>query len=116
MPARLPSDVSIQILLSPEVIGADVGPFLLVFGLPPDVVAATLGDVGIEEVVSLATGVSPIRSMSACLLLLLNVLFFQIPDNMAIGVDRCLKQCNLQRGNQTTTQLQPRVAGNAFPQ
>jgi len=64
------------------------------FGLPPDVVPATLGDVGIKEVVDLATG---------------------IPDNLAIGVDRCLAKCNLKRGEQTTTQQQPRVDGNAFP-
>jgi len=64
------------------------------FGLPPDVVAATLGDVGIEEVVSIASG---------------------IPDNMAIGVDRCLQKCGLKRGDQPMTQLQPRVDGNAFP-
>lgn len=64
------------------------------FGLPPDVVAATLGDVGIKEVVGLATG---------------------IPDNLAIGVDRCLQKCNLKRGEQTKTQQQPRVDGNAFP-
>ena len=42
-------------------------PFLLVFGLPPDVVAATLGDVGIEEVVSLSTGVSPVCGTLASL-------------------------------------------------
>jgi oxalate decarboxylase/phosphoglucose isomerase-like protein (cupin superfamily) len=64
------------------------------FGLPPDVVAATLGDVGVQEVVGLATG---------------------IPDSMAIGVDRCLQKCNLKRGQQTTTEQQPRVDGNAFP-
>jgi len=65
------------------------------FGLPPDVVAATLGDVGIKEVVDIASG---------------------IPDNMAIGVDRCLAKCNLKRGEQGTNQLQPRVEGNASPQ
>jgi len=64
------------------------------FGLPPDVDAATLGDIGIEDVVKVATGV---------------------PDNMAIGVDRCLQKCGLKRGTQTTNQQQPRVAGNAFP-
>jgi len=64
------------------------------FGLPPDVVDATLGDIGLELVVKIASG---------------------IPDNLAIGVDRCLKKCNLKRGNQTTLQLQPRVEGNAFP-
>lgn len=105
--------MSIWILLFFEVI-ADIGPFLLVFGLPPDVVAATLGDIGIEEVVDIAVGVSPNRSFLASLLDT-NVVFPQIPDNLAIGVDRCLQQCNLKRGNQTTTQLQPRVSGNAFP-
>ena len=34
-----------------------------VFGLPPDVVAATLGDVGVQEVVELASGVSDILRM-----------------------------------------------------
>jgi len=64
------------------------------FGLPTDVVAATLGDVGVQEVVELATG---------------------IPDNLAIGIDSCLQKCNIQRGPQTTTQQQPRDDGNAFP-
>jgi len=64
------------------------------FGLPTDVVAATLGDVGIQDVVKLATG---------------------LPDNLAIGVDRCLQKCNLQRGDQTKNQQQPRIDGNAFP-
>ncbi|KAF9645283.1 spherulin 1a [Thelephora ganbajun] len=64
------------------------------FGLPPDVVAATLGDVGVKEVVNLATG---------------------IPDNFVIGVDRCLQKCNLKRGQQSKNQQQPRVDGNAFP-
>jgi len=57
------NDVSIQILSFLRVAGADVGPFPLVFGLPPDVVAATLGDVGVKEVVELATGVSPTCSI-----------------------------------------------------
>ena len=39
----------------------------------------------------------------------------QIPDSMAIGVDRCLKKCNLNRGKQTTKQQQPRNAENALP-
>ena len=58
MPVRSPSDVSIRILFF-EVVDTDMGPFPLVFGLPPDVVAATLGDVGIQEVVDIASGVSP---------------------------------------------------------
>jgi hypothetical protein len=44
---------------------------------------------------------------------LINVI--QIPDSMAIGVDKCLQKCNLTRGNQTITQQQPRVAENALP-
>jgi hypothetical protein len=35
-----------------------------VFGLPSDVVGATLGDVGVQEVVGLTTGVS--LTSSAC--------------------------------------------------
>jgi len=64
------------------------------FGLPPDVSQATLGDVGLEEVTNLSTG---------------------IPDNLAIGVDRCLQKCGLTRGNQTMKQQQPRNADNALP-
>jgi len=64
------------------------------FGLPPDVAQATLGDIGLEEVTNMTTG---------------------IPDNMAIGVDRCLKKCNITRGEQTTKQQQPRVVENALP-
>ena len=96
--------------------GVDIRPLPLVFGLPPDVVAATLGDVGLKEVVDIASGVSPTCSILGRLLYVITSYFFlQIPDNLAIGVDRCLQQCNLKRGDQTTTQLQPRVDGNAFP-
>ena len=62
MSVRSPSDVSIQIALFPKTTDADIGLLVLVFGLPPDVVAATLGDIGIEDVVSLATGVSPVTA------------------------------------------------------
>ena len=58
MLTRLPNDVSTQILVFLKMAGVDIGSLHLVFGLPPDVVAATLGDVGIQEVVTLATGVS----------------------------------------------------------
>lgn len=61
------------------------------FGLPPDVAQATLGDIGLQEVNDLSGG---------------------IPDNMAIGVDRCLQKCGLTRGNQTMNQLQPRDENN----
>jgi len=65
-----------------------------VFGLPPDVVAAALGDVGVQNVVSMSQN---------------------IPDNVALGVQQCLDKCGLSRGSQNTTQLQPRVSGNALP-
>jgi hypothetical protein len=88
-----------------------MGRLVSVFGLPPDVVAATLGDIGVEEVVSLTTGVSPVYSTDASCN---NAIFrIQIPDNLAIGVDRCLQKCNLKRGEQTMNQLQPREDGNA---
>ncbi|KAJ7116726.1 hypothetical protein C8R44DRAFT_983695 [Mycena epipterygia] len=63
-------------------------------GLPPDIVGATLGDLGVEEVAGLES---------------------QIPDNVAIGTDACLKRCGLTRPSQPTTQRQARVSGNALP-
>ncbi|KAJ7036687.1 hypothetical protein C8F04DRAFT_1036217 [Mycena alexandri] len=63
-------------------------------GLPPDIVGATLGDLGVEEVQGLES---------------------QIPDNVAIGTDACLKRCGITRPTQPTLQRQPRVSGNAFP-
>jgi len=55
------------------------------FGLPQNITQATLGDIGLQEVNDLSTG---------------------IPDNMAIGVDQCLQTCGITRGNQTTKQQQ----------
>ncbi|KAJ7770024.1 RmlC-like cupin [Mycena metata] len=63
-------------------------------GLSPDIVAATLGDIGVEEVLGLDS---------------------IIPDSVSLGTDECLKRCNLPRTKQPTTQRQPRVSGNAFP-
>ena len=62
------NDVSVYVALLPETADADMSRFGSVFGLPPDVVAATLGDVGVKEVVDIATGVSPIRGAIATLL------------------------------------------------
>ncbi|KAJ7671290.1 RmlC-like cupin domain-containing protein [Mycena polygramma] len=63
-------------------------------GLSPDIVAATLGDIGVEQV----EGLDEI-----------------IPDSIAQGTDECLKRCGITRVKQQTTQRQPRVSGNAFP-
>ncbi|KAJ7036695.1 RmlC-like cupin domain-containing protein [Mycena alexandri] len=63
-------------------------------GLSPDIVAASLGDIGVEEVLGLDS---------------------IIPDSVSLGTDECLKRCNLPRTTQPTTQRQPRVSGNAFP-
>jgi len=63
-------------------------------GLSPDIVAATLGDIGVEAV----EGLDEI-----------------IPDSIALGTDECLKRCGITRTSQPTTQRQPRVSGNAFP-
>ncbi|KAJ7470949.1 RmlC-like cupin domain-containing protein, partial [Mycena latifolia] len=63
-------------------------------GLSPDVVAATLGDIGVEEVMGVEA---------------------MIPDSVALGVDACLKRCGKTREGQPTTQRQTRVPGNAFP-
>ncbi|CAK5269003.1 unnamed protein product [Mycena citricolor] len=64
------------------------------FGLAPDVVSATLGDIGVEIVAGLDA---------------------QIPDNVIAGTAECLKRCGITRPAQGTTQRQPRVSGNAFP-
>ncbi|KAJ7117671.1 RmlC-like cupin domain-containing protein [Mycena epipterygia] len=64
------------------------------FGLPADIVQATLGDIGVQEFEELTA---------------------MIPDNVAFGTDECLKACGLVRSAQPTTQQQPRVSGNALP-
>jgi len=63
-------------------------------GLSPDIVAATLGDIGVEAVYGLDD---------------------MIPDNVAVGTDECLKRCGITRPSQPTDQRQTRVSGNAFP-
>ncbi|KAI0069277.1 RmlC-like cupin [Artomyces pyxidatus] len=62
------------------------------FGLPPDIVGAALGGLGVTEIHGLES---------------------KIPDNVAYGVDECLQRCGITRGNQPTTQLQPVDAGNS---
>lgn len=108
VPAKLLSDVSLYStagLLSTDVSSA-------VFGLPPNVTQATLGDIGLQEVNDLSTGVC-IRNLPSCGRTLTNSM--QVPDNMAIGVDQCLQMCGLTRGNQTMEQQQPRTPDNALP-
>ncbi|KAJ7651161.1 hypothetical protein FB45DRAFT_997827 [Roridomyces roridus] len=63
-------------------------------GLPFDITGATLGDIGVEEIVGLEA---------------------QIPDNVALGTDACLQKCGLTRSSQPTNERQPRVSGNAIP-
>lgn len=64
------------------------------FGLPPDIVGATLGGLGVEEVAGFEA---------------------LIPDNVALGTAECLARCGIDRGEQPTSQRQPRVPANAFP-
>jgi len=64
------------------------------FGLPPDIVGASLGGLGVQEVANLEN---------------------YIPDNVILGVDECLQRCNIQRTPQNNAQRQPRVSANAFP-
>ncbi|KAJ7143608.1 RmlC-like cupin domain-containing protein [Mycena crocata] len=64
------------------------------YGLPVDIIEATLGGLGVQEVEGLAA---------------------KIPDNIAAGTDECLKRCGLTRPAQPTAQHQPRVSGNTFP-
>ena len=65
------------------------------FGLPPDIVGATLGGLGVQEVLDLEAF---------------------IPDNVILGVDECLKRCGIERTAQANSQRQPRVSANAFPE
>jgi len=64
------------------------------FGLPPDIVGAALGGLGVQQVADVAA---------------------LIPDNVILGVDSCLQRCNITRTPQPTSQQQPRVSANAFP-
>ncbi|KAH8105870.1 hypothetical protein BXZ70DRAFT_1004175 [Cristinia sonorae] len=67
-------------------------PALVNVGLPASVVAAFLGDVGVEEAAGLA-----------------------IPNNITLGTDECLQKCNIPFVDQPTKQRQPRVSANALP-
>lgn len=64
------------------------------FGLPVDILSATLGDLGVEQVAGLEA---------------------KIPDNVALGTNECLQRCGITRTQQPTNQRQPRVSGNALP-
>ncbi|KAJ7167975.1 RmlC-like cupin domain-containing protein [Mycena filopes] len=63
------------------------------YGLPIDIIQATLGGLGVVEVTALAK---------------------MIPDNIVAGTDECLARCGLTRPTQPTSQQQPRVSGNAY--
>jgi hypothetical protein len=65
-----------------------------VFGLPPDIVGAALGGLGVQQIADLEAF---------------------IPDNIILGVDECLQRCGIERTGQPTAQRQPRVSANAFP-
>jgi len=64
------------------------------FGLPPDIVDASLGGIGVMEVAGLAD---------------------LIPDNIILGLDECVKRCGITRGQDLFKQQQPRVQANALP-
>lgn len=64
------------------------------FGLPPDIVGAALGGLGVQEVLDLEAF---------------------IPDNVILGVDECLQRCGIERTAQPNAQRQPRVSANAYP-
>ncbi|EMD33398.1 hypothetical protein CERSUDRAFT_126144 [Gelatoporia subvermispora B] len=65
------------------------------FGLPPDVVSASLGDIGVQNVANLNA---------------------KIPDNIVFGTQECIQRCGLNgTNNQPTAQQQPRVSANALP-
>ncbi|KAH9938175.1 uncharacterized protein B0H18DRAFT_965919 [Fomitopsis serialis] len=58
------------------------------------IVAATLGEIGVEEVASLAE---------------------MIPDDVAYGSQECLTRCGISIGTQPTNEQVPRVSANALP-
>ncbi|OBZ73805.1 hypothetical protein A0H81_05892 [Grifola frondosa] len=60
----------------------------------PDVVAASLDDVGIQEVAGLEA---------------------LIPDNFAFSADECLQCCDIQRSVQSTNQRRSHLPSNALP-
>jgi oxalate decarboxylase/phosphoglucose isomerase-like protein (cupin superfamily) len=64
------------------------------FGLPPDIIAASLDSIGVTEIADIEA---------------------KLPNNAAEGTVDCLKRCGITKVNQPTTQRQPRVAGNALP-
>ncbi|KAJ7691527.1 hypothetical protein B0H17DRAFT_1200947 [Mycena rosella] len=65
-----------------------------VLGFPADVVSASLGNLGVQEVEGL----------------------MHLVPNIAVGTDEGLKRCGLARPDvQPKTHQQPRVSGNAFP-
>jgi oxalate decarboxylase/phosphoglucose isomerase-like protein (cupin superfamily) len=65
------------------------------FGLPPDIIGATLNGLGVQQVAELES---------------------LIPNNIAQGADECLQRCGITRlKTQLTSQRQPRVSGNALP-
>ena len=90
MLTRLLNDVSIQISVFLKMADVDIGPLFLVFGLPPDVVAATLGDVGIKEVVDLAMGVSRSTLVSSLHVITLHFSFRSLTTwpSVLIGASR----------------------------
>lgn len=81
-----------------------------VFGLPPDVVAAALGNIGIVEIAELASLVSRCTFTSKTFLTSI-----QIPDNIISGLDECIKRCGITPGKDLFKQQQPRIAANALP-
>ncbi|OSX60257.1 hypothetical protein POSPLADRAFT_1040522 [Postia placenta MAD-698-R-SB12] len=64
------------------------------FGLPPSIVAASLGEIGVEEVAGLAE---------------------KIPDDVAFGSAECIQRCGINIGVQPTAEQVPRVSANALP-
>ncbi|KAJ7728464.1 RmlC-like cupin [Mycena metata] len=80
------------------------------FGLPVDIVQATLNGLGIVEIEGLAQMVCSPEIIFTC-----RLTWQQIPDNIVAGTDECLARCGLTRPVQPTLQQQPRVSGNAYP-
>ena len=88
--------------------------FCSVFGLPPDVVDATLGDIGIEEVERIATGVSHIRNP---LLLLVITSYFPLRSQTVLHSElKVVSRSVISREvNRARTNSSPGMAGMPSP-
>lgn len=89
--------------------------YFTVFGLPTDIIAATLDSIGINEIADLESKVCFLRRFTLTQITHILWAISQIPNNIAQGTRECLARCGIQKMQQPTGQRQVRVAANALP-